>query len=805
MEKHLAVRLLLVSFFLSALACAQKVPIVINKTAANCSSGADCGLSSGDNKSMEDADNDGDSDKRDCAPLDRSIRTGTIIPCQATCGSGNKRCQADGQFSSCDCSPVCEATGTGKCYYVSPNKGNDTNSGSYSSPWQSTRNFAHYDSDSRKPTGWVSLNAGDVVYLQSGEYKTPVAATTKESAVIVLANLAGRSDAFITIKAYPGAIVAIAPTKKSEGLIISNSHHVSISGLNIVGAYRNALRLENSQDLYFSDLAIKDTYGDDIDSVIGARFIQTTSSRITHSLFYNNPKSDLLLSNQPERAQIMIDPASSLSMEYNSFVYASAAKTKGPCLLSLAPRTALSQLKNTKTNCLDSEFNAYEVKTGLIYSNGIEPGDPAICEAPMRRSCYWVDAHAPEGGIGTFEKPFNSFEKVAGYMTEAGDYVPGLIQGGDYLYVKGTFAASQHKEETNSMRIRLERGYMGGTVLQPTVIKSWRGSPRAVFDGEDQMSDLIKIRGTTSVPFGAIRIQNIETTRAYDWGINIDEGVAAAELVSIEAHDTVGNGISGYSGGIFMKITDLQHDYRLHNCLVYNNKRNQVGGDNNIGGISILSEPSAQDGAKITLFGNVIHDEVNAIRHKHSGNMTMIAYDNLIYNSLNAFHLRGYNNRISHNLIVDNRVGFFFDPANQPADWNTQIHNNSIYNTPTAVSFLAGDTTHRRLINFSSNIFYSDVTSPGIILLGRWSNEYFNINDWESNYNLFDLATSPSYFLYHQNVGKSFSGAMDYLRDESSVQGEVNFVSPKTYDLRLGETTLPINDLGAYSSGRASY
>lgn len=422
---------------------------------------------------------------------------------------------------------------------------------------------------------------------------------------------------------------------------------------------------------------------------------------------------------------------------------------------------------------------------GLLYPTGVEPGNPSQCEAPSGKKCWWVDAGAPDGGNGTYSSPYNSFETVVGRMN-GGDYIAGQISGGDYLYVKGTFRASQHNEASNNMTIHFARGSQGGTPSQPTVVKSWRGSPRAVFDGEYQLIDLIRVRALSGSPNNGVVIQNIEVTRANGRGIYIDENVKNAEIVSVVVHDGKGDGIMGVGGGVLVAATSLQHLYTIKNSVFYNNKVNKTGSDNNVGGISILSEGSAQSGSKVTVVNNVIYDEIQAIRHKHSGNVLTEAYYNEIRDCNNGFFIRAFDNDIHHNVINNCSVGFYFDAENQQGNQNSEVYHNTIYSTPVAVDTGYETTGYQRNINFHDNAYYDDSQAQGVLTLGRWGSDQFNLAYWTSSKNYYYNSGSSS-FLFHQGTPKSFSSAMSYIGDSGSSSQAVQFENAAQGDFRLAD------------------
>ncbi len=428
---------------------------------------------------------------------------------------------------------------------------------------------------------------------------------------------------------------------------------------------------------------------------------------------------------------------------------------------------------------------------GLLYPDGIEPGDPSVSEAPPGKRAWYVDADAPEGGDGSYGAPFNSFEVVAGRV-EGGSYYSGLISGGDYLYLKGTFRGSRHDPVARSMQVRLERGFQGGTAAQPTVIKSYRGTPRAVLDGEWLLDDLLVIRGSAATPFGGVRIENIEVTRQVRTGVTIDEFVVDAEVVGLLGHDGIGDGNSGISGAVMFMMRDSLHRFRLRNCLIHDDDVLPVGprgSINNIGGVCVLAEPSALDGSTITISNNVIHHEHIAIRHKHSGNVTMEATGNVIHDVDIGFYLRSHVNDIHHNVLYDAGDAFVLESENQTGDEDARIHHNTVHGCVRMLATSVEPTSYARGAHLHDNLFANPLAGDGILTLGPYASSTYDLVDWTSDHNVFDFDLSTPRFLVHRGVPMPFGTAMPYLSDSTSTAGPVEFVDAANHDFRLTPTS----------------
>ncbi|MDP2876297.1 MAG: right-handed parallel beta-helix repeat-containing protein [Holophaga sp.] len=400
-----------------------------------------------------------------------------------------------------------------------------------------------------------------------------------------------------------------------------------------------------------------------------------------------------------------------------------------------------------------------------------------------------MDADAPNGGDGSQARPFNSFEVVCGWTGPSGTTGSGLLRGGDHLYLSGEFKASVQPDpaqfQTKNMTIILFAN-ASGTPAQPTLITTWPGRPRAVLNGEHLLVDLIQLRRATG-----IRIDSLEVKNAASRGIQIAEYTAWAEVINCEVHHTTGNGIMGTGGGINFTLTSgtLGHDYTIRNCVFYANHQNQVGGDNNVGGISILSEGSARSGSIIRIFDNIVFDEKRAIRHKHSGNIRMEAHHNLIHSSLTGFYLRAFHdNQIHHNLVLDCTQAFLLEKENLQGDFSATIHHNTLVGCIGAVGYTHDSMPYPMRCGFTDNLF-ANSSATDVLVLGRWASSLYTLADWSSARNLYQHANAAT-FLWHQGVSRAFADAMTYLGDTTSRSiADPQFRNLTSRDYRLTATS----------------
>ena len=368
-------------------------------------------------------------------------------------------------------------------------------------------------------------------------------------------------------------------------------------------------------------------------------------------------------------------------------------------------------------------------------------------------------------------------------MDASNNFRKGLLQGGDHLYVKGRFSASKHNAITNNMVVQLFRPEQGGSPKYPTVVKTWPGHPRAIFDGEHKLTELIHVRGFQGA-FNAVRIENLEITRGARIGIHIAESVLHAEIDNVEIHHTIGDGISGVAGGILFRAIDQKHYFTVSNSLIYSNRVNPQGSPNNIGGVSILAEREAKKGSLIVIRNNIIYDEERAVRHKHSGDIETRVYNNVIRDSTTGFMVRGHVNEIRDNLFQNLNEVIIHYSSNQYADIYTTLKNNTIIDAKRLFEQV-GTSPHKSAVSAHTNVFYSETPVDGIIVLGRWSNNPYTLSDWQSSNNMYYVKDSSKTFLYHSGKGHGFSSAMGYIKDASSFERKAEFMKSNGFDFRI--------------------
>jgi len=198
----------------------------------------------------DDPDMDGYDNANDCAPDNKFVYPGISAACQ---NGGWQTCQTNGTFTSCiqnSVQPLCEATGSGKCYYVDHVNGNDTTGdGSYANPWKTYLKFSTPDTYKPQP--------GDVFYFMNGTY------SETDNYGWQISNQEGTVSAPIIYKNYPGHHPVIKPVSNGteihpvtiynskyiqmEGFEITQTSH---SGIGIAGGAAEHIKLRNLYKLH---------------------------------------------------------------------------------------------------------------------------------------------------------------------------------------------------------------------------------------------------------------------------------------------------------------------------------------------------------------------------------------------------------------------------------------------------------------------------------------------------------------------------------------------------------------------------
>lgn len=192
----------------------------------------------------DDKDRDGYVSTVDVDDTDRDLFPGVY----RTCGTdGYQVAQSDGTWASCTenaTTPLCEATGSGTCYYVDPDSGSDANDGSYSTPFETLDKLKYYLDSGDRPAGWVGLTAGDVVYLFTDTDQSTYGVYYNNASfgdnILQFRGFDGTAANPIIIRNYPGQSVVFNPTYAGADersiFYILQSDYFHVYGIEISGA-----------------------------------------------------------------------------------------------------------------------------------------------------------------------------------------------------------------------------------------------------------------------------------------------------------------------------------------------------------------------------------------------------------------------------------------------------------------------------------------------------------------------------------------------------------------------------------------
>lgn len=238
--------------------------------------------------SGNDQDRDGYVKGTDCDDTNRYIYPGVSVGCDANCGTGWKTCGGNGAFTACTCTPLCEATGSGRCYYVSALTGDDNSDGSFNHPWRSVLNIASYYTDSDKPTKWVQLTPGDVAYLMNGIYRDINSYKINDTYSLFMRHVNGTAEHPIIVKNYPGSNPIISSQTPIRGIALLQSSHIILDGLEVANSKLEGIHIMESSNVTLQNLYIHDIDGSDNDNLAGLKLTGSSHIALKKSVVRDN-------------------------------------------------------------------------------------------------------------------------------------------------------------------------------------------------------------------------------------------------------------------------------------------------------------------------------------------------------------------------------------------------------------------------------------------------------------------------------------------------------------------------------------
>lgn len=153
-------------------------------------------------------------------------------------GATYRVCNSNGTYTGPTTSSVTPYTAPGclRNYYINPTSGNNTNSGTFASPWQTLEMVC--DDTGARPSGAITLTAGDCVYnVGSGVYSTLYVYTGTDRYLCYGNNKDGTAANPIQFMNYPGATVLFNPGcaagTECGGFYFDNSDYVYLDGIRV--------------------------------------------------------------------------------------------------------------------------------------------------------------------------------------------------------------------------------------------------------------------------------------------------------------------------------------------------------------------------------------------------------------------------------------------------------------------------------------------------------------------------------------------------------------------------------------------
>jgi hypothetical protein len=273
-----------------------------------------------------DNDHDGVPVGMDCDDNDPHVYPGVAATCRDACGDGWRRCGTDGAFGACSCMPLCEATSGGHCYYVAQMTGSDTNAGTFEAPWKSFANITSYATAAQRPTGWVELRAGDVVYFRAGTYRTTYMHTAGMSA-LRLTGVQGTAQGPVTLAAYPGARPVFSPDMPTAGIVIEQSNYVVVDGLEVRTAFGAGVRVAEGGHHEIRNVFVREVDGRAADNVAGVLATNVDHLDVHHSEIQGvSPNADLAEGNNHTSHDVLFLAGGNHHVHHNRFEHSTRSE-----------------------------------------------------------------------------------------------------------------------------------------------------------------------------------------------------------------------------------------------------------------------------------------------------------------------------------------------------------------------------------------------------------------------------------------------------------------------------------------------
>ena len=270
-----------------------------------------------------DSDLDGYADDVDCEPFNKFIYPEISTTCDINGGTANgwKTCQGDGTFTACVDSavqPLCEAQGSGHCYYFDPVNGDNSNDGSYQHPW---KDYIKIDSDN--PSQWwrdyINIDPdyperyiaqpGDVFYFMSGRYEPeypPELMNNPDLGPYLdrnlgLQNMGDLNSYPIILKNYPGEHPILVNHKKGDvnsTTFLSGTKNLIFEGFEIIqgaSTSHTSIVLSLATKTTIRNLYVHDVTDDSLGSLTSGIFIRFSGASEIRTSIVSRSKSFLTI------------------------------------------------------------------------------------------------------------------------------------------------------------------------------------------------------------------------------------------------------------------------------------------------------------------------------------------------------------------------------------------------------------------------------------------------------------------------------------------------------------------------------
>lgn len=296
----------------------------------------------------------------DCDDRNRFAYPGIAVGCDSGGGanSGWKLCQSSGSYTACTANTTTAycPTGCAACYYIDSVGGNNSNAGTFASPWANYLQFVSYYQAGDRPAGWVDMvdgsNNGRCFLFKTGTYTNTFSFNGTTRGLYVKSKTATAS-APIRIMAYPGATPTIDNPSTSgspvAGVFVDQSSYVVIDGFNITGNYGSAtladgaLAALEANFVEFRNNRVYSNQGSAGNTMGGIMLHSSNDSTIHHNVLYDN--YDPVTTDSQNNSNILVFRGTRNAITDNVSFYTTTATQNEPIYMKHADHTSSLDVK----------------------------------------------------------------------------------------------------------------------------------------------------------------------------------------------------------------------------------------------------------------------------------------------------------------------------------------------------------------------------------------------------------------------------------------------------------------------------